>query len=32
MFIFLKICLMVGTGILKVSWNKFMKGCGFGTN
>jgi hypothetical protein len=26
MFIFLKVCLMVGMGILKISWSKFMEG------
>jgi hypothetical protein len=26
MFIFLKVCLMVGMGILKVSWSDFMEG------
>jgi hypothetical protein len=26
MFIFLRVCLMVGTGILKVSWSEFIEG------
>jgi hypothetical protein len=26
MFIFLRVCLIVGTGILKVSWREFIEG------